>query len=46
MGKQTVSITFEGDTMQDMVMQILSFLDSINVLKQKEAEPVDKAGKD
>ena len=44
MGKQTISIAFEGNSMQEIVRQILSFLDSINVL-QKEADAGDNAGK-
>lgn len=34
MGKQSMTVTFEGDNMQDMVEKIIEFLHSIGVLKQ------------
>lgn len=38
MGKQTVSISFEGETMKDMIEQIISFLRSIGVFKDENPE--------
>ena len=34
MAKQTMTITFEGETMQSMIEKILEFLQTVGVLKQ------------
>lgn len=38
MGKQTHRIEFEGDSMDDMISQIIVYLKSINVLRNKEEQ--------